>query len=417
MTQNNTIFYSQQQKHIIGKLFKYYRKKSNTKWKDIEKAKISANQTYSDMEKGIVKLDDELYDQYIDFYHLTFKIKSNFETWFEDYLNRLYHVFVYFESDCFDSLYEELINEMEEYKEGVYYRENYNMILYCFRYYRDNGYMNEEEINDCLALIDLKLFDKRIVTMLLEVMYVSGINYIRSEKILVPIFKKISKYKNDPLLQYVISINEKHKMNFDSALSIAKANYKYWQKNGNDYRCAKCLMSCYLIYSNIDVDQAIALEDELSEFKNSGSIPLSLVTSINFNIAMFHYLHHDYDKAIVLYMENINNSSYSIEPLYICAILSRLEKELTDIVYLNASKLNSNFMNYYVLKKEGESDALLVKKIMKSILHVLIADEAYSNPYWRIFEEELALLVKKNKKYLKYYFEYVEIMKKTCKDL
>lgn len=174
------------------------------------------------MEKGLIKTDDEFYDQYIHFYHQSFKSKPNFENWNEDYLTRLYHAFEYYDANDFDHLWNELNNEFHEYQYCIYYQENIEMISYIFRYYKDNDFMNEDEINDSLDLVDLNIFDKRIVILLLEIMYVSSINKIGDIKLIDNVFKRINNYNNEELLQYVISINEKHNSNLINSLSIVQ---------------------------------------------------------------------------------------------------------------------------------------------------------------------------------------------------
>lgn len=63
------------EKIMIGKLFKYYRYQSKTKWQSIKMAGITSPTIYSEMENGKVFNNSTYYDEYLDFYHLSFKKK------------------------------------------------------------------------------------------------------------------------------------------------------------------------------------------------------------------------------------------------------------------------------------------------------------------------------------------------------
>lgn len=167
----------------------------------------------------------------------------------------------------------------------------------------------------------------------------------------------------------------------------------------------------------MDNTQASLLEKELLKLKTNNKIPDAIKNSINYNIALSYYLKRNYEKAIPLFMDNIIQKNYLYEPLFICAMYSQLEKELTDVVYLKTTKDIDELMKFYIAKKEKQDNDVLMKIIMKDILPKQLIHESYYNPIWSMFENELLMIVKKQKKYMKFYLEYVKIMKKTCKDL
>ena len=94
------------EKQRIGKSFKYYRKKKNIQWKEIEK--ICSPATYSKLEKGNITKNSTIYDDLFELLNIKYDAKPNFDSWLIAYLLKLNDILEYYKEDEFDSLFEEL---------------------------------------------------------------------------------------------------------------------------------------------------------------------------------------------------------------------------------------------------------------------------------------------------------------------
>ena len=70
---NTSVFYSDKQKIMLGKIFRFYRKqKVITPWEYIRFNNVCSDKTYADIESGYPKQSYEYYDALIELYELKY---------------------------------------------------------------------------------------------------------------------------------------------------------------------------------------------------------------------------------------------------------------------------------------------------------------------------------------------------------
>lgn len=403
------------EKEQIGKLFKYYRKKKNIQWKHIQGA-ISTS-TYSNMEKGKAYKDTTLYDEVFCLYKIQYGRKENFEAWMNDYLIRLNDILEYYKEELFDAMIQELETELGQYKQTIFYEQYYEVLTYILDYYKYSKYMTLQEIEDCFELFECIEFEDTIMIYLLETMMISNNNSINNQQLFEKTYEKSLEYKDFAILWYVQAAFFKTKVMFETSLNLFNKSYEYYCQESNNYRTTKALMGKYVIYTNIDTRKAGETTVLLIQLKKEKKLYQSMVPNINFNIGMYYYLNNDYEKAYLLFMENIKDYQRKREWYYVCAICTQLNisipKEFEDYnVQENEDPL---IMEYFIMKYHNIPNKLLVDYIMKTILPKCLIHEKYQQPYWSVFEEELFAFSKKDKRFVDTFLEFLDIEKKTCK--
>lgn len=403
------------EKERIGRLFKYYRKKNNIHWKEIEK--ICSPATYSKIEKGIISKNSIVYDDLLDLFNISYDIKSNFDNWFNDYLIRMNDILEWYKEDEFDSLINELEEELGSYKNNIIYEQYYKVITYIFNYYKYSKYMTLEEIKDCFLLFDSFDFEETIMIYLLETMFISNNNSLNNNELIEKTYIQSLSYKESSIIWYIQAGYFKIQAMFGTALEIFNQSYEFFHKKNNKYRLTKSLMGEYIIYSNIDPSKAEETANILIRLKKESKLSESMIPNINFNIGMNYYLNNKYEKAYELFMENINNYNTKREWYYVCAICTQLNiiipKEFSN--YNVQENENPILMEYFYRKYNNYPNKKLVNYIMKKIVPECLIYEKYRQPYWAVFEEELFYFKSKDKRFTDDLMEYLELEKKACK--
>ena len=150
---------------------------------------------------------------------------------------------------------------------------------------------------------------------------------------------------------------------------------------------------------------------------NSKNIPVQLIEAINYNIGMFQYFNKEYEESFHYFIENAEKFKSIKERIFIGAICTKLNKELPDI-FLNNDYNDSSYklyIDYFKLKKNGESDKDLIEFINNALYYQKLIDQVYYEPLWHIFENEMDYFLKKSRKHYDSYIEFKEKMDKTCK--
>lgn len=407
------------EKKNLGKLFKYYRKKNNVKWQDIRTRQYSSATTYSKIEKGNIIADDEYYYKYLDFYHLSFKRKENFEKWVVHFTKKVVNIFIWNKQEKKDCLLEELENELSEYKSIPIYEQYYKIIICLYNYYFNGIYMNEKQINNCLILLESGIEHIDLASLLFEVIYVSNNNSILENGLGDKIIRIAKQYDQNMILSYIFAISEKCHANFFNAYELFEKSYQYWKKQGNHYREIKNLMGIYVIYKNTDYKKANETSELLIEYLDDEGLPDSLKRSVLYNTSMFYFLDKQYEKAYDLFMKLFNEYKDINVLSYIGSICTHLNIELPN--ELNAIEYNEGKnkleIKFYQLKKNNVDVDVLVHYIMNVIVFEELLKIPYVNPCWSMFEYELEMIIKKHRQYYKEYLKYKELMRKTCKDV
>ena len=145
--------YTNEEKVILGKLFGYYRKKEKIAYKKITST-ISAG-TYYKIEKGMPLKNSTYYDEILDFFGIQFTNHIElFNIWKDSFIINFCETLENFEEERFREIKDEFEKELEPYKSEIIYQQYYQVLSYIINYYIDSKYMNKEEIEDMLLLID-----------------------------------------------------------------------------------------------------------------------------------------------------------------------------------------------------------------------------------------------------------------------
>ena len=111
--------YTNFEKEKLGKTFQYYRHKCNIKWEDITKNSNMSKTYFSNLSNGILLDQDYKYDEFINFFNLTFSRKDNFELWLKQFVSYLIPALEQFNELQIEKLNNEYQIELNEYKERV----------------------------------------------------------------------------------------------------------------------------------------------------------------------------------------------------------------------------------------------------------------------------------------------------------
>ena len=407
--------YTNFEKEKLGKTFQYYRNKMNVKWQEISKKSKMSKTYYSKLSNGIIFDNNSIYDEFLDFFNLTFTKKDDFEIWLNQYLLNLIPALEQFDQSLIKKMNIEYQEELKEYKDSPIYNQYYQIFEHIFRYYHDNKYLNVQEIKEDILLIENGFAEEELVVFLLEVMYISNNNSIGNIKLRDQIINVIDKI-DDKVLIYIKAIDEKCKGRLNSALDYFEKSCVCW-KNVSLYREVKSINGKFMIYSNIDDLKAINTICQLKNEVNSDNLPNSFKNSVNYNIGIYYFMKKKYEESYNCFYENIIKYDGIKEMIFIGSICTHLQKELpecfTSIDYSNSNY--KQYIDYYKMKKEGKTDTDLVDYIINVLMYEKLVHNEYAEPMWRIYEYELFEFMKKSKKHTKYYIKYKEMLDKICK--
>lgn len=408
--------YSNFEKEKIEKTFKYYKTIKNIKWDEIkEKSKMSKT-TFAKMSRGEIVKKERCYDEFLRFFDLSYVKIEDFERWLYEYLKRLDKALEYNNQEEIKQLYDEYINYLDNHKNEVIYEQYYDAFHYIFKYYIEDQYLNEKDINKLLIFIESNLFEEIIQVYLLEIMYISNNNVIGSNLIRKELAEHIASHDH-LVLYHLKAIDEKCEKRLDSALDIYKKQLEYWEDTKNEYRKIKAMNGMFMIYKNIDENKSKEMISLLEKEINSKNVPSRMTISINYNIGIFYYFNKEYEEAYYKFMENIIKFNTAKERIFIGAICTKLNKELPD-VFLNNDYNDSSYklyIDYFKLKKNGKSDRDLIEFINNALYYQKLKYQVYYEPLWHIFENEMDYFLKKSRKHYDSYIEFKEKMDKAVK--
>ena len=160
-----------------------------------------------------------------------------------------------------------------------------------------------------------------------------------------------------------------------------------------------------------------SLIKELQTIKEYDDIDKNIKASVNYNIAMFYFMNKRYKEAYPFFLENIVKYNRIREMIFIGSICSYLRCELPDC-FNEINYHSSNYklyIDYYKFKKEGKTCDELVEYIMYTLLYEKLIHVVYVQPLWKIFENEMFIMLESSRKHYKSYIKYKKMMDKICK--
>lgn len=406
-------------KVILGKLFQRYTKQSKITTAEIEHADISSISTLYLSFKGNIIKNDQFYIDYCNFFKHEYKEDVKFDSWLENYIQKMIHVFDFYEEEHFNNLYNEFILKFNDFKECSIYHEYYQVIQSLFNYYKENIYLRLEEVEDYFDLIEIDLLPKELSLHLLDYMFRSNWNSIHKKDYFERIVNKMNVIdENHSVTMYQTGFLYKSNSNFIKALDLFKKCYEKAKLQQNQYRETLFLLAIYSIYRNIDQSLEEETANILMEYKKDKKLSNTLVHNINYNVGMQDFLEGRYERAYNLFNENLTKYHSYFTLLFQCSICSRFNYEYPKELLSKEIEDRYDFvcLEYFRMKQKLVDNEKLAKYILKTIIPEKLKDEAYRNPYWSLFEHEMKDLAQKDKKIKKYYFEFMNFLGKYCKN-
>lgn len=409
--------YTNFEKEKLGKTFQYYRKIKNIKWKTIISESYISKNTYSKMANGHTFTSDDYYDEFIRFFNLNYVQNIELLNWKDNFIERLNDALEIYQNEEINKLYLEFHAKLDSLKFNPIFEQYYICFDYIFRYYYENKYLDEKEIEIGFQLIKCDYFEEMLAIYLLEVMYYSNNNSIGKETIRKQISNLLIKY-NHPIISYLNALNDKIERKLEKALDIFIELKKYWENKNNQYRIIKALNGMFMIYKNIDSVKALKTINEFEDIKKRYELPKSLIKAINYNIGIYCYINNYFEEAYPIFLENVKKYDGIQELIFLGYICSQLNKELPDC-FNNVDYRKSNYKEYidfYVMKKKNKDPKDLVNYIMNVLLENKLKIEEDFEPLWKIFEYEMFLLLEKSKKNYNSYVKFKNIEEKSVKN-
>ena len=405
-------FYTDKQKEILGRVFRYHRKNDCiTPWEYLRVNKVCAPSTYKSVEKGVAKINYELYDNLMDLYGLEFLDNSKLENWIDDFVSRLYDACTTMDKARIELLANEKEEKLLPYAKYVMFKEYYLAISLVLEHYNEDNYLNVNQIMHALDLVEI--FEDGLKILLLEVMAISNNNSVFDYKLEIKIQDLIRVNKSNPIISFYHASNLATKQfQGDEALKIHDGLIKYWSNEKNEYRVCKSLMGKLMIYRNLDKHKAEEIIHVISTKINHLKSNKDFTNNVNYNIGVFFYTIGKFDDAIIHFRKTLEND----------LILPALFMLCLSCTYVDA-KLPAELDNYdsddtalccyleYFRKKKSEVNAIELENYIMSNMLPYLKKEEYEFPIWSFFEREILTLNQITRNYSKHR-KYLAEMKK-----
>ena len=404
-------FYTDKQKEILGRIFKYRRKHDGiTPWDYIRENNICAYDTYSKIEKGVVKTSYDFYDGLLELYQLEFVSNPQLEQWLPAFITKLYHACILMDKEMIAKLAVEMNEIMIPFAEYVIYHE-YNMALkLVFIYYNDDKYLDDSTIIEAMNLLDI--FSDETKILLLEVIAISNTNFVMNYELEKRIEALLIVNRENPIIDFYHALALAKQLQGARALKIHRYLIDYWNKEGVKYRTCKSLMGELMIYRNLDKELAqktiTILLDEMHELQPQ----TSFVKSVYYNIGVFYYTLGEFSKAMI-HFQLVLESDIDYAALFMLCLCSSYTNTslptLLDECTFDDSAL-SCYLEYFAKKRRGTEISVLEDFLASNIL-VHLKKEKYLYPIWQFFEQEVFMLARMTRNYSKHRKYLIEMEK------
>lgn len=386
-----SIFYSDEEKALLGRYFKYLREIKQIKISDVVNKGICDYKTYKGIEEGIPKSNDEFYDQFINFYQIDVQGIKEYQQmipFFKQLMNL-----------CEDYQEKEIEKQINLFKEKHHNRLNLpilkevNQTLHIIKsHYVDNINYYEEDIYAFIPLI--QLWKNELSSMLIEVCEQNNITNALSMEIIEQLFPLLNdKYFLD---YYWKARTLNIKGNFITSIELYRKCLKKSENKKN--RILRIMMDLFNVYRDIDQIKALEYAEKIKNSLFDESIPKKLHKSLCYNLAMFYYLKKDYQNTIKISKTMLNYKKNMKIILLVCASKSRLHIENELNIEIDEQHALAVYLNYYKLKFSKNDSTELEKYFIEKVIPRLM-EEKNEYPYWDMFRFEMEELVQRTRKY------------------
>lgn len=401
--------YTEYEKKTLGNLFRYLRNKNELLISDIID-QICSEKTYREIEKGIIK-KDKYYEELIHSFGYTYQSLNELKEWLNTFMPSFYHACDYMDEKAISNHYKQQKDYFSDKKDSILYHQYSLLFDYLFRYYKYDRYLTADEIREILTLLEF-VEDESLKVLLIEVMDLSNWNEVCDQQLAQLIFDLLDEDCTNTIIMYHYSLKKEYDYEIFQSLKIFENLRDILKNTDNDYRKCRTEIAIFNIIDSFEVDKAEnEMIPELLRLAKSKKIPRKLEISIYFNIAShFYHVKHDYKTAYDYYSLSFKmDNSLKTTLLYLCSCCRELGYELPN--ELNNFKENiSQYLEYFIRMKKGASYKSLEDFIMHNLIDLLKFEKHYE-PFWKMFESELNLLVSETRDYSLLH-NYRAIMKK-----
>lgn len=405
------MIYSNETKKLMSHYFKYCRLKNNVLIKDIVKLIKCSYHTYKDIENGIIKKDDEYYDNLNNFYNINFN--ANYDNYFKC-LNEVSKLYKTVETYNYNEI-ELTINKMndliDEYNEYPYYKELKITLNYINNHYINKKNLTIEEIYESITFMNL--WNNELSSILVEICEKSNSVLHYDFNINNILYKKIN--IRDAISKYWYATECISNIEYIKGLNLFEELIFYFDNEKNTERKLLVMLRKFGVYRDIEPSKALKIIPELDQMLEKEQISDKLRKNICFSIAMFYYLNQQFSKAIEYYKIAYTYQKRSVTLLYIYACASKINALDKTTIDKDRKQSNLNdYLIYFELKAINHDYKELENYLMTTVLSLLMKDP-YREPLWSMFEYELNELVKKSRNYknLQIYIKKMQLTTKS----
>lgn len=386
-----SIFYSDEEKALLGRYFKYLREIKQIKISDVVNKGICDYKTYKGIEEGIPKSNDEFYDQFINIYQIDVQGIKEYQQmipFFKQLMNL-----------CEDYQEKEIENEInsfvEKYQKQIHLpiiKEVALTLKIIKSHYVDNINYYEEDIYSFIPLI--QLWKNELSSMLIEVCEQNNITNALSMEIIEQLFPLLNdKYFLD---YYWKARTFKMRSNYLTAIEMYNVCLEKCMDKKS--RTLRIMMDLFNVYRDIDQIKALEYANNLKKYVIQENTNIQIRNSLCYNLAMFYYFRFDYQQVLILSNSMIGFEKDMMILLIVCASKSRLHIESEFEFEIDEQHALAVYLNYYKLKFTKNDSVELEKYLIGNVLPRLM-EEKYEYPYWDMFRFEMEELVQRTRKY------------------
>ena len=388
------MFYSTETKKLMGEYFKWRRIIDGKSMRKVSADVNISYRTYRDIEHGIVKKNDDYYDDLQKYYFVNFDY--DYKTYEEcgALISNLYDAVENNQDDLVLELTHQIQSKISKYKNYVYYKELDISMGVIDKYYTNKEYVQIDKINDVINLMNL--WNNHLSSILLEICERSNLNAHYSYEISDNLYKNI--VIRDSISKSWYARECVMHVNYVDALEHYKEIIEYFDIQKNVHRKIQAMTRVFEIYRDIDQQKAKSYVKELNAILVDKLVSNVLKKNICYSIGMFYYYQEDYENAIKYYRQSYSYGKRDVCLLFIYACESKINKLQIEDFNPDKTFRHYPYIQYYEYKINAIGYNELETYLMSKLIP-LLEKEIYKEPLWSMFEYELNQLVEKTRNY------------------
>lgn len=389
-------FYGEQEKELLGRYFRYFRMQSGLTWRDVLDGTFTcANATFQDIEAGIAKSNEDLYDNLLRRYGLRYE-RNTWER-INEYSNQLYEACENLNTRQIEEICA-MVSGHSEWMQYAIEREFYMIVGYICKFYVHDEYLSEEEIETCLSLVTV--INDKIDVLLIEMVATCNTSVYLSEGYQKILSKYFEVYCDNPIVAQYRAIELYNQGKKKLSVDVLEHLVENWKNNQE--RRIRAETALFANYREFDTSYAKVMAERLIS-EVSPDISFKLRNTIRFNVGIFYYIVEDYQKGYECFLANVrewNDIRKAIKSVFFLCACSSLGNIPCASVFNGLDDLKDHhlylYIKYFDYKDKGENSDTLEQFIV-NVLAKKISEEEYDEPMWSVFHHELFYLVQQTK--------------------